>query len=127
MTDDSYRARGRRQPLDFPGSVERPFDEDPAAEAGGRLAGLTSDAACTIAWRADGFEAVQVFVDPSLADRSPDICGTLEGVTAAHRDIDALAGAINTWAEGEGLSASVYENPRDELSEGTVAVALTPG
>jgi hypothetical protein len=127
VSDDSYRAAGRRQPMDFPGSVERPFDRDPAAEAGGGMAGLHSDAACTIPWLADGFQAVQVFVDPGLVDRAEEICGTLEGVATAHRDIDTLSGAIQTWARGEGLSASMFENPPDELSAGVVAVAVTLG
>ena len=107
-----------------PGSVDSPFDADPQAS---RAPGLASDAACSVAWRADGFEAIQVFVDAALRDRADEICETIEGISGAHGDIDTLSDALVTYAGREGLSASIHERPPDDLSSGVLAVALTLG
>jgi hypothetical protein len=84
------------------------------------------DASCAIAWRADGYEAIEVYVDPALADREADICETVAALAGAHADIDTLTEAIETYASGEELSASIYERPRGAPA-GLVAVAFTLG
>ncbi|HEU4671651.1 MAG TPA: hypothetical protein VFS32_02010 [Candidatus Limnocylindrales bacterium] len=108
-----------------------------AAETGGPDTGRFSiendpgsvtrdDATCAIAWRADGYEAIEVYVDPALGDRDADICETVEALAGAHRDIDTLTDAIETYAAGEELSASIYERP-DAAPLGLVAIAFTIG
>jgi hypothetical protein len=108
-----------------------------AAEADGRGAArlptqryrgssARDDATCAIAWRADGYEVIEVYVDPALRDREADICQTMEALAAAHADIDTLTEAIETYASGEQLSASIYERP-DSAPAGLVAVAFTLG
>ncbi len=122
----SYRRRDSRRALahEAPGAVDYPFDRD---ERSGGAAGLQSDAACSVPWRADGFEAIQVFVDPALLDRAADLCGVIEQLAATHRGIDELGDAVIAYADREDLSASVFEDPRDDLSVGTVAIAFTLG
>ncbi|MFL5757036.1 MAG: hypothetical protein ACJ77N_12150 [Chloroflexota bacterium] len=121
----TYRHSDTRRALTFesPGSVDGAFDEDmPSGQPR-----VQSDAACTIAWVTDGFQAIQVFVDPALVDRSGEICHVIEDIATVQRDIDGLAGNIIGWGERESLSASVIENPPDDISTGTVAVAITIG
>lgn len=84
------------------------------------------DAACAIAWRVDDYEAIEVYVDPALSDRAAQICESVEVLSAAHRDIDTLSDAIETFAQGESLSASIYDRPEDAPG-GIVAVAFTLG
>ena len=105
------------------GTVDRPFDQD-------RPSGQDpyhTDAACSFAWRADGYEAISVFLDPVLLDRAAAICETVNALGGQHRDIDTLSDAIEQFAGGEGLSASIHEQPRDDLSAGLVAVSFTLG
>jgi hypothetical protein len=105
------------------GTVDHPFDSDrPSGQPH-----IRSDAACTIAWRRDGYEAVTVHVDPAIVDRSQEICAVIEGFTHAHGDAESLGAAILGWAGREDLSASMYEEPRDALSVGLLAVAITVG
>ena len=89
--------------------------------------GLRSDAFCTTAWIVEPFEAVMVFADPALMDRAQEICEAMSALTTTHRDLDGLTDGINRWAEGAGLSASIFEEPRDELSRGVVAVTFEIG
>jgi hypothetical protein len=84
------------------------------------------DVACAIAWRADGYEAIEVYVDPALADRQAEICETVEALAGRHRDIDTLSEAVETFADGADLSASIYERLAD-APEGLVAIAFTLG
>jgi hypothetical protein len=121
-----YRRRDSRRALahEAPGSVDYPFDRD---ERSAGAVGLASDAACTVPWRADGFEAIQVFVDPALLDRAAVLCSTIEVLAETHRTIDRLGDAVIDYADREDLSASVFEEPPDDLSTGTVAIAFTVG
>ena len=105
------------------GTVDGAFDDDRPASHDL----IRDDAACAIPWLGDGFEAVQVYIDPALVDRQAEICSAVDGVCAAHRDIDGLSAAIATYADGAGLSAGIYERPADALSENTVAVVFTIG
>src|SRR2546423_13359843 len=105
------------------GTVDGPSDDDHPASH--EL--IRSDAACAIPWRADDYEAVQVFLDPALTDRSRELCLLVEGFAGAHRDIDTLSDAILRWSRREGLSAGIYEGPQDDLSAGVVAIAFTIG
>jgi hypothetical protein len=99
----------------------------PAGTAGGDAASITrDDAACAIAWQVDDYEVIEVYVDPALSDRTDEICLTVEALSGDHRDIDTLSDAIRTFAEGESLSASIYDRP-DDAPGGVVAVAFTIG
>jgi hypothetical protein len=102
-----------------PGIPSIPLAEDPGSIT-------RDDAACAIAWQVEPYEVIEVYVDPALSDRADDICGTVEALSGAHRDIDTLSDAIQTFAEAESLSASVYEQPQDAPA-GVVAVAFTIG
>jgi hypothetical protein len=68
---------------------------------------------------------IEVYVDPALGDRTREICDTVEALAAAHADLDALTEAIDTYADGQALSASVYEP--DGPGRGVVAIAFTIG
>jgi hypothetical protein len=111
------------RPHEWAGTVDHPFDDD--RPSGQHL--VQSDAACSIPWLADGFQAVQVFVDPVLVDRAEDICRTVSGLCGQLQDIDSLSDSIHRFAAGEGLSASVFERPPDALTPDLVAVAFTLG
>lgn len=117
------RPSPRERDHEATGAVDGPFDTDPIADD----QGVHSDAACTIPWRADGHEAIQVFLDPALADRAADLCMTVAGWAAAIRDLDSLTTTVMDYARHEGLSPSIHEEPPDELSRGTVAIAFTLG
>lgn len=86
-----------------------------------------SDAACVVPWVADGYQAIEIFIDPIVDDRIASICELATEWSAANRDIDTLTRAIEDYAGGEGLSASVYTRPEGELTEGVVAVSITAG
>lgn len=122
MTGDRHPRRGLEH--ETAGSVDYPFDTDPQATG---TAGLHSDAACTVPWRADGFEAIQVFVDPALRDRARELCSLVEGWAGAHTDLDSLSGELLRYGEQEGLSAAIHDEPRDAISAGIVAIAFTLG
>jgi hypothetical protein len=108
---------------EYAGTVDGPFDRDrPEGQDP-----LHTDAACSVPWLADGFEAISVFVDPVLVDRAPGICETMNALGEQHRDIESLSEAVQTFARGEGLSAAIHERPRDELTAGVVAVSYTLG
>ena len=89
--------------------------------------GLRSDAFCTVAWIVDPYEAVMVFADPVLIDRAQEICEEMNAMTTTHRDLDSLVAAVNRWAAAAGLSASIYDEPRDDVSTGVVAVSFEVG
>src|SRR5204863_8847127 len=84
--------------------------------------GLRSDAICTIPWTVEPFEAVMVFADLLLMDRAGLLCEEINVMTTVHRDLDSLSAAVMHLAEVEGLSASIYEEPRDDISRGVLAV-----
>jgi hypothetical protein len=113
----------RRVRYEDPGDVDGAFDDDRPASH--EL--MQSDAACAIPWRADGFEAIEVFVDPALTDRARDLCLLVEGWAGNHRDIDTLSRAVIDWGRREEISASIFERPPDDPSEGLVAIAFTIG
>ncbi len=122
----STRNRHPRRGLEHetPGSVDYPFDTDPQNP---NAAGLQSDSACTVPWRADGFEAIQVFVDPALRERAGELCSVVSTWADSHRDLDSLSEAALGYSDAEDLSASIFDNPPDDLSRGTVAIAFTIG
>ena len=113
----------RTQHYERPGMVDFAFDDDSPNDGDA----IRSDAACAVPWVVDGFQAIQVFVDPALTDRANEICATVETVSATNRDLDRLTQAVLRYAEGEGLSASIYEAPDDDISVGNVAIAFTIG
>src|SRR5690606_30656316 len=112
----------RDEAYESPGTVDHAFDRDPEAV---RARGLESDAACTIPWREDGFEAIQVFLDPGLLDRTEELCGVITQWAAIERDLDAIRRRLDRYAAGAEIGWTMFENPRDRLSEGIVAIALT--
>ena len=122
----STRNRHPRRGLGYeqPGAVDFPFDTDPQNRS---AVGLASDAACTVPWQADGFEAIQVFVDPALRDRARELCSVVETWAGAHDDADELTDVALAYADEENLSATFFENPPDDLSAGTFAIAFTIG
>jgi hypothetical protein len=90
-------------------------------------ADVRSDAICTLAWLNDGFQAVQLFINPALMDRAEDLCETAQIWTSASRDVDSLSAAILDYARAEGLSASIHEALPDDLSTGVLAVSFELG
>lgn len=86
---------------------------------------LRSGATCTMAWRVDGFEAIELFVDPALGDRAAELCAAIEGWSGVHRDLEDLSDEILQYAGHEGLSVGIYPRPRDDVSAGLVAIAIT--
>ncbi|HEU4572639.1 MAG TPA: hypothetical protein VFR93_08120 [Candidatus Limnocylindrales bacterium] len=84
------------------------------------------DVACAIHWEVDDRDVIEVYVDPVLTDRVDGICESVTAIADAHRDIDTLSEAIQTFAEGEDLSASIYDRA-DDATSGVVAVAFTLG
>jgi hypothetical protein len=122
----SRRNRHPRRGLEheFPGAVDYPFDSDPQNP---NARGLESDSACTVPWRADGFEAIQVFVDPALRDRANELCDLVTTWAGTHRHLDDLVDAAIDYTDEEEISASVHDNLPDDLSSGTVAIAFTLG
>jgi hypothetical protein len=115
------RDRQRNRRFERPGVIDFPWDADPGSD------GPRSDVTCEIPWRVDGFEAIQVYVDPSLAEQSEAICQTMEGLAGAHRDIDTLAQALLTFGSQEDLAVAIHEQVPEDLSTGVVAVAITLG
>jgi hypothetical protein len=113
----------RRQPgYESPGVIDFPWDTDSQAGSGPR-----SDVTCAIPWRADGFEAIEVYLDPALGDRAGEICRTIEGLAGAHRDIDTLSRALLEFGSDEELAVAIHEEPPEAMSVGVVAVAITIG
>jgi hypothetical protein len=108
---------------EWAGTVDHPFDDD--RPSGQQL--VQSDAACSIAWLNDGFQAVQIFVDPVLTDRAEEICRTISGLCGQRQDLRSLTESVHAFAAGEGLSASVFERPPDALTPDLVAIAFTLG
>jgi hypothetical protein len=101
--------------------------EVPAVSARDDPGSITrDDAACAMAWQVGDYEVIEVYVDPALADRTDEICTTVEALSGDHRDIDTLSDAIRTFADGASLSASIYDRP-DDAPGGVVAVAFTIG
>ena len=120
LPDGSGRRRVRR---DAPEPARTSRGDD--AQSGTDL--LRSRATCSFAWRADGYEAIRVFVGPALRDRAGELCAAIEGWSGVHRDLDDLSDEILQYADREGLSAGIYPRPRDELSAGLVAISITIG
>jgi hypothetical protein len=71
------------------------------------------------------FEAVMVFADLLLMDRAGLLCEEINVMTTTHRDLDSLSDALKRFADVEGLSVSIYEEPRDDISRGVLAVTFT--
>jgi hypothetical protein len=87
--------------------------------------GLRSDAICTIPWTVKPFEAVMVFADLLLMDRAGLLCEEINVLTTTHGDLDSLSDALRRLADVEGLTVSIYEEPRDDISRGVLAVTFT--
>ncbi|HEX5450748.1 MAG TPA: hypothetical protein VFW86_00025 [Candidatus Limnocylindrales bacterium] len=113
-----------RQPrYENAGTLDRPFDDDhPSSHPL-----IQGDAACTIPWQADDYQAVALYIDPALDERMPAICQTVSGLCGQHADIDTLIGAIKVFCSDEELSPTFYEQPDEALSPGLLAVAFTLG
>jgi hypothetical protein len=111
----------RGLPHEFPGAIDYPFDDD----SPGSHQLLQSDV--TSPWVTDGFQAVQLYLDPALRDEAAEYCRTLDLLCGGNRNVDSLSQAVLEYFRAQGLSASVYERPQDDLSEGVIAVAVTPG
>jgi hypothetical protein len=88
---------------------------------------LRSAATCSIAWRADGFEAIELFVDPALRDRAEELCAAIDGWSGVHRDLDDLSDEILQYADREGLNVGIYPRLRDDMSTGLVEIAISVG
>jgi len=89
--------------------------------------GERSDSFCSIAWLVDRFEVVMIFGDPALTDREQEICEAMNTLTSTHRSLDELVRGVNRWAEGAGLSASIYDDVDDEDMKGVLAVSFEIG
>jgi hypothetical protein len=119
----SYNRTMKRDRGDMIGAVDRAFDDDrPSSHPL-----IRNDAACAIPWVEDGFQAIEVFIDPALTDREAEICDALSALSADNRKMDGLNAAIHAYAQGAGLSAGVYERPPDDLANDSVAVVFTLG
>jgi hypothetical protein len=118
----------RRRPLrrtstfESPGVIDFPWDTDPNSPDGPR-----NDVTCAIPWRIDGFEAIEVYLDPALADSAAPICDTIRGIAGRHRDIDTLCHALLELGAEEELGVAIHEDLPEALSAGVVAVAITVG
>jgi hypothetical protein len=123
MTIRSRRVRNDRRGERHvePSVIDFPWDPAPDAQ------GLWSEVTCEIPWRADGFEAIQVYVDPGLRDQADGICRAMEGLARAHRGIDALADACMEYASREDLEVAIHEQLPDDRSTGVIVVAVTTG
>ncbi len=86
-----------------------------------------NDAACIVPWVTGDYQAIEIYLDPIVDDRTESICELATAWSATYRDLDSLADAINEYADGEGLSAAIFPRPAGELSEGVVAVSITAG
>lgn len=118
--DDASRTQVRDEAagiVDFPWDDDRPGDRD----------ALRSDVTCAVPWLADGFEAIQLYVEPVLRDRAEELCAAAEAWSGTHRDIDGLTAAVMRYADEEDLSASIFTRPRDAMSAGLVGIAFTLG
>jgi len=113
----------KRNRGEFVGTVDYAFDED--APSSHPL--IRNDAACAIAWVHDGFDAIEIYVDPALTDRQEEICEQVNVVSAAHEDIDGLSREILEFGRGAGLSAGIYERPPDAMTANLIAVVFTVG
>lgn len=103
------------------GTVDGAFDNDrPSSHPL-----IRDDSACAIAWLQDGFQAIEVYVDPALTDRQGEICEAINDAAGAERDVDGLSAHVLRYAEGAGLSAGIYERPPDSPTEDLVAVVFT--
>src|SRR4051812_44934556 len=108
---------------EFIGTGDHAFDDDdPSSHPL-----IRNDSACAIAWRHDGFEAIEVYVDPALTDREEEICEALNFAAGANDEVDGLSSQIMQYAHGAGLSAGIYERPPDALSADLIAVVFTIG
>jgi hypothetical protein len=118
-----YNRDSRRNRGEMIGTIDHAFDDDhPSSHPL-----IRDDAACAIPWLADGFEAVEVYVDPALTDQQETICDEVNAIAAVQDDLDGLTAEINWWAKSAGLSAGIYERPEGALSSNTVAVVFTIG
>jgi len=117
-----HRRPRRGAGFERPGVIDFPWDTDPQADGA-----MRDDVTATIPWRADGFEAIEVYLDLALADEADAITRTLEGLAAAHRTIDTLTTALLAYGRDEELAVAIHEEPKDALSAGVVAVAITLG
>ncbi len=86
-----------------------------------------NDASCVVPWTADGYQAIEIFLDPIVDDRTESICEVATAWSGTCDDLDALTEAIMDYADEEGLSASVFPRPEGELSDGVVAISFTVG
>lgn len=103
--------------VDYPGDVDRPT-ANPVPE---------DDASCAIPWVVRGYQAIEVYVDPALRDRTHALCELVETWAATHRDLDTLTDAATAYGDEEELSVSVYDQLPDAPATGVVAVAFTLG
>lgn len=123
----SSRRSGATTDHENAGDIDHAWDVDPRADPRLTAEGLVSDVTCTVPWRVDDFEAIEVYLDPALSDRVDEICATITSLAAAHRDIDTLTAAILGLGRLGEYSAMVVDDPPDAASRGVVAVAVTVG
>jgi hypothetical protein len=88
---------------------------------------LTDDAAAVIPWVRDGFQAIEVYIDPGLRDRVAELDSLVDTWAATHTTLDGLSETARVWSQNEDVNASIYENLPDDPSVGTIAIAFTIG
>jgi hypothetical protein len=104
-----------------PGAVDGPWDRErrnPAA--------MATDVSCAVPWVREGYQVIELYLDPALNDRVDELCAVVTTLSTRARDLDALTEAVNGYFREEHLSPSFYEEP-DDISSGVVAIAVTIG
>jgi hypothetical protein len=102
------------------GTVDGPFDRDDrnpdAADEG---------PTCAVPWVHAGYVAVEVYVDPRLADRAHDACEAVNAAAGTTKDVDGLTDSAFRALETLDLDPSLYEAPPDGLSSNVLAIGVT--
>jgi hypothetical protein len=118
--DDPRRLRSVR--YEDPGAVDGPGDRDERNPNA-----IDTPAACAIPWVHEGYQAIEVYVEPELDGRAAEICELVNVASGTSKDLENLAEAVFRAVERAGLSAALYDRPADGLSPGALAIAATRG
>jgi hypothetical protein len=118
--DDPRTMRSVR--YEDPGAVDGPWDRDernPNAAA--------DNPNCAIPWVHDGYTAIEVYIDPAVGDRAPQVCEAVNAASGGSIHVDVLAETAFRALERLNLSPTLYDDPPDRLSSGMLAFGVTVG
>lgn len=83
------------------GIVDYAFDDDSPS----RHPLIRDDSACAIPWLKDGFQAIEVFVDPALTDRHGEISQEMTNISGANDKLEGLKSGdphVREWRRSVG-------------------------